>query len=559
MKLNYLGDLNRLKSDSMFRVVVLFVFILLSNQMFASTVSSVETLVDDADTLTGWNFACGENKTVDEYGANANGKASTDVVLPNSGNIYQYVVEIVYKGANPGSTIQIKDNANKMHTLNRFDVTGSSSNIWVYRGVIQGNTSRINYTNTVNKSNLQSIVVYAFRNTVDAFANSGVFTNLSGYNNKVQFTIDIPTFSEPRDLFVETPISEITTDGRYLLLRAEAGGVSEEIIITGPDSSLPGGTCCLIMPTLELLDVPGSATQVTITVDTRHRQNGQSVNGQSWIIAGGVNVDADCTPSIDPCNAQVSGNLDSDGDGISDLCDLDDDNDGILDTDECVNAASAISPLSLDFSNGVFTDSGASSEVGDKMRYVNAGTFEGTPFDLELVVISNPEPATLDITINNPISTIYLTGANVGALAGLQMNFYQSGTNTLLPMPLDVTWMDVDGIPTSSEEVILNTTDVQFYQLSTSSGLSVINSGGKIRARGVEVNTDNTDANTQDAWWRTRFLTTASINFELRKRLGTPGYNFDVEPLTSAAALVPVTAPASGCNNDIDKRKGYLH
>ncbi|MEP0459388.1 MAG: hypothetical protein ABJD45_12465, partial [Nonlabens sp.] len=37
----------------------------------------------------------------------------------------------------------------------------------------------------------------------------------------------------------------------------------------------------------------------------------------------------------DPCDAIASGNPDNDGDGISNFCDLDDDNDGILDTEEC--------------------------------------------------------------------------------------------------------------------------------------------------------------------------------------------------------------------------------
>ena len=43
---------------------------------------------------------------------------------------------------------------------------------------------------------------------------------------------------------------------------------------------------------------------------------------------------------VDPCDPIASGNLDSDGDNVSDICDLDDDNDGILDTDEGVSCGS---------------------------------------------------------------------------------------------------------------------------------------------------------------------------------------------------------------------------
>ncbi|MAL60643.1 MAG: hypothetical protein CMC14_11400, partial [Flavobacteriaceae bacterium] len=264
------------------------------------TVEAEDTLYISCE-IDGWEFECGDDKLVDEYGYNANCNTTTVATIPNPlNNIYEYVVEMVYKGSNPGQTLQFTDSNNVTHTLVRSVPVGTSSNIWVYRGLISGSTNSVTYTTTeALKCKLQSVVVYAFRNVPNASSSSGVFTSKSGYNDVQTITVDIPSFTGPRDLVIETPVSELTNDGRYLLIRAESGGVSDQVIIYGPDASLPGGSCCLAIPSITLDNVPGAATQVVITVDSRNQQNGQTVNGQSWVIASGVNVDGDCFEEIE--------------------------------------------------------------------------------------------------------------------------------------------------------------------------------------------------------------------------------------------------------------------
>ncbi|WP_189342881.1 VWA domain-containing protein, partial [Ulvibacter litoralis] len=349
-----------------------------------------KTVIVDCD-VEGWYFECGDDVKVDEYGYNANCNENTVVPIPNPGNVYEYVVEIIFKNNNPGEVIQFTDSSGVSHSLVRSIPAGASPNKWVYRGLFAGSTSSVTYdVSSARKCNLQSVVVYAFRNVPLASATAGVFTSQSGYNDVVTIDITIPAFTGPRDVVLEVPISELTPDGRYLKLMGSAGGVSNELFIYGPDASLPGGTCCLAIPNLTLENVPGAATTVTITVDTRSGQNGQTVNGQSWVIAGGVNIDALCYEDL-----EIS--LDT---KVDVLCY--EDNTGSI----TVNATGGLAPL-------MYALNGGTPQSSPVFENLTAGTYTVSVTD----ALANTE--TLSVTITEPEAiSIILTKVNATQTQG---------------------------------------------------------------------------------------------------------------------------------------------
>ncbi|WP_281847445.1 VCBS domain-containing protein, partial [Olleya namhaensis] len=73
---------------------------------------------------------------------------------------------------------------------------------------------------------------------------------------------------------------------------------------------------------------------------------------------------------IDPCDALASGNPDNDGDGVSDSCDLDDDNDGVLDTEEFNSTCSSVTTQNIHFTDSSFNQVAANSNDGDLVAYL---------------------------------------------------------------------------------------------------------------------------------------------------------------------------------------------
>ncbi|MCR9064184.1 MAG: Ig-like domain-containing protein, partial [Cytophagales bacterium] len=243
--------------------------------------------------VTSWQYSCSDGKKVEIFGKGINGQTSSTINIPNSANVNLIYAEIIYKGGNPGSSITIQG-----QTAYRTVPIGGSSDVYVYRAQIP-KASSVTYTNSSSTSKLQSFVLYVERNVV-GYQSSGLFTERSGYNDIQTINVAIPTSSSSRNLTINVPISEMTNDNRYLMIKATAGSSSTSKFIYSSDKTL--GDCCLNIVTLELNNVPGSVNSVAIVVDTRHNQNGQSgVNGQSWVLGSAIAINGVCNPAPLSC------------------------------------------------------------------------------------------------------------------------------------------------------------------------------------------------------------------------------------------------------------------
>ncbi|MDH5414890.1 MAG: hypothetical protein OEW87_12185, partial [Flavobacteriaceae bacterium] len=247
-----------------------------------------------SSTDPGWSYTCKDGIEVEliSLGLKNNIPASIDI-SGSEEDIVRIVVEIVYKGNNPGETIEIQDADGNSYTANREVPSGGSSNVWYYRTELPV-TSSIHYNNTNNKSNAQSMLAYVFRKVNNGIGSSGVFTAIGGYNNIETVTIPIVTDSGPRGVSVQLPISELTPDGRYIHIEVSAsdGSYAE---LTETITDFPSGNCCIKVFELNLNDVAGDVDEIEIKIDTRNKQNGQTVNGQSWVMGGAVKTDVYCS------------------------------------------------------------------------------------------------------------------------------------------------------------------------------------------------------------------------------------------------------------------------
>ncbi|MGB5463944.1 MAG: hypothetical protein WBM92_11300, partial [Aureibaculum sp.] len=86
-----------------------------------------------SSTDPGWSYTCKDGIEVEliSLGLKNNIPASIDI-SGSAEDIVRIVVEIVYKGNNPGETIEILDADGNSYTANREVPSGGSSSVWYY-------------------------------------------------------------------------------------------------------------------------------------------------------------------------------------------------------------------------------------------------------------------------------------------------------------------------------------------------------------------------------------------------------------------------------------------
>ena len=247
------------------------------------------------------NWTCEDGIIMDYYGASCTGTGVT-LNIPDVSSITETTLELVYKGCDPGSNITVSTSIGNVQ-LSEINISGGSSDVYLYRGTVTGGLTSISYTSECSgcgpSNGLQSVVAYVKRTGSGSKAYAVQVVEANGYCDIESINLAIPTSTQARDINVILPLSEITDDGRYLTVTAadNSGTSTANTTIYGSDSSL--GSCCLNIIDLELQNVPASSTIITIDIITNGANNPSGSScGQSWVLSGTVTAELDC-----PCTA----------------------------------------------------------------------------------------------------------------------------------------------------------------------------------------------------------------------------------------------------------------
>ena len=215
------------------------------------------------------------------------------------------------------------------------------------------------------------------------------------------------------------------------------------------------------------------------------------IGGDSFTYTMRDNANCTFTAEEDTATIFITVYADTDGDGINDRVDLDDDNDGIPDVDEIGQIINNNQPQCggetvMDFSSPAVLESGVDKTQGAVYRIANVTT--GTDALITVVQIFNATLHTIDNNASDaqnfkPRTGFNLTNVGDQAYVEYKIQFVSAGTSTPVIIPkFFMNFNDIDGNTNYSEENwILNPAT---YVIDNPTELTIINDGEWVLASG---------------------------------------------------------------------------
>jgi subtilisin-like proprotein convertase family protein len=262
--------------------------------------------------------------------------------------------------------------------------------------------------------------------------------------------------------------------------------------------------------------------------------NGDDAFGEwSLLIVDYLNGDGGTIESV---SLKFCTPTDTDNDGVFNLEDLDDDNDGLSDAAEGLSE-DFFCP-NLDPNNVTFTSSGLDGNIGDEIIYRDIGIYpegSGNLLDLKITVIDNSDPDDLDIAFNyvfnpNLRYPVFLSGANNGGTVTLKFEYLDKDDNEVI-LPSQFIWKDLDNRVPIGEAISFTKTDVNSYVTSVSNSI-VVSETPEIITFTTFLNDDDGDFN-EEIWVKTNLLPKSSFTIKLVKPSNIDaGYGFRCDSFT---------------------------
>jgi hypothetical protein len=216
------------------------------------------------------------------------------------------------------------------------------------------------------------------------------------------------------------------SDDELFTLVVNSGAPDTNLTVSTPSNNFECDvafrpTTTAVNLTRQLVDIGGGVPGIIIDItipepfDNHCSPTGGIINDESTPGLFALEFTLDVCAIADPCDASASNNLDTDGDNVSDICDLDDDNDGILDAEETGTALS-VSGNTADYTtsdsqSGTLNIGGQNVNISIESPEIIEDT--GAVIDLSSGV-NGSFTVTLDFT--SPISALTLNFGDFDAL-----------------------------------------------------------------------------------------------------------------------------------------------